>query len=95
MSRNELSLILGLKSMNIIPNECMKIILLQRLTYELQDSFTDPKKVNKSQASAVNALVKINVPEGQYQTANESNEHQKRERLIGSEYNNPHKRKGA
>lgn len=80
--------------MNISPNECMKIILLPRLAYELPDSFTDPKKVNKSQVSAVNAPVKINVPEGQYQTTNESKERLKRERLIGSEYNNPHKRKG-
>ena len=49
----------------------------------------------KSQVPAVNAPVKMDVPEGQYQTANESKERLKRERLIGSEYNNPHKRKGA
>ena len=73
----------------------MEIILLQRLAYELPDSFTDPKKVIKSQVPAVNAPIKMDVPEGQYQTANESKERLKRERLIGSEYNNPHKRKGA
>lgn len=32
----------------------MKIILLQRILYELPDSFTDPKKVIKSLLPAVN-----------------------------------------
>jgi len=62
----------------------MEIILLQRLAYELPDSFTDPKKVIKSQVPAVNAPIKMDVPEGQYQTANESKERLKRERPIGS-----------
>ena len=33
----------------------MEIILLQRLAYELPDSFTDHKKVIKSQVPAVDA----------------------------------------
>ena len=73
----------------------MEIIILQRLTYELPDSFTDHKKVIKSQVPAVNAPIKMDVPEGQYQTASESKERLKRERPIGSKYNNPLKRKGA
>ena len=43
----------------------MEIILLQRLAYELQDSFTNHKKVIKSQVSAVDASVKMDVPKGQ------------------------------
>ena len=68
----------------------MEIILLQRLAYELSDSFTDSKsqviksQVIKSQVPAVNALIKMDVPEGRYQTANESKERLKRERPIGS-----------
>ena len=61
----------------------MEIILLQRLAYELPSSFTDPKKVSKSQVPAVNAPIKMDVPKGQYQTGNESKEHLKRERPIG------------
>ena len=66
----------------------MEIILLQRLTYELPDSFIDPKKVIKSQVPAVNAPVKMNIPKGQFQTANESEERLKRDRPIGFKYNN-------
>ena len=73
----------------------MEIILLQRLAYELSDSFTDHKKVIKSQVPAVNAPVKMDVLKRQYQTANESKERLKRDRPIGSKYNNPRKRKGA
>ena len=62
----------------------MEIILLQRLAYELSDSFTGPKKVIQSQVPALNAPIKMSVPEGQYQTANESKEHLKRDRPIGS-----------
>ena len=69
----------------------MEIILLQRLAYELPDSFIYPKKVIKSQVSAVNAPVKMNIPKGQFQTANESKDHLKRDRPIGSKYNNPRK----
>jgi len=78
-----------------VQNKCIEVIRLQRLAYELPGSFTDPKKVIKSQVPVVNAQLKIDVPEGQYQISKESKERLKRERLIGSEYNNPHKRKGA
>ena len=37
----------------------------------------------------------MHVPEGHYQTANESKEHMNCNKLIGSKYNNPWKRKGA
>ena len=73
----------------------MEIILLQRLAYELSNSFTDHKKVIKSQVPAVNTPIKMDVPEWQYQTASESKERLQRERPIGSKYNNPLKRKGA
>ena len=48
----------------------------------MPDSFTDPKI--KSQVPVVNAPIKMDVPEGQYQTANEYKERLKRERPIGS-----------
>ena len=73
----------------------MEIILLQRLAYELPDSFIDLKKVIKSQVPAVNAPVNMDVSEGQYQTANESKERLKHGRPIGSKYNNPRNTKGA
>ena len=58
----------------------------------MPDSLTDPKKVIKSQVPAVNAPVNIDVPEGQFQTANESKDHLKHDRPIGSKYNNPRKK---
>ena len=73
----------------------MEIILLQRLAYELLDSFTDPKKVIQSQVPAVNAPITMDVSEGQYQTISESKERLERERPIGFKYNNPLKRKRA
>ena len=42
----------------------MEIILLQRLAYELPDSFIDHKKVINSQVPYVNAPVKMDVREG-------------------------------
>ena len=62
----------------------MEIILLQRLAYELPDSFSGPKKVIQSQVPTLNAPIKMSVSEGQYQTANESKERLKRDRPIGS-----------
>ena len=61
----------------------------------MPDSFTDHKKVIKSQVPAIDAPVKMDVPEGQYQTANESKERLKREGPIGSKWNNPRKIKRA
>ena len=40
----------------------MEIIILQRLAYELPDSFTDLEKGINSQVSAVNAPIKMDVP---------------------------------
>ena len=50
----------------------------------MPDSFTDHKKVIKPQVPVVDALIKMDVPEWQYQTANKSKERLKRERPIGS-----------
>ena len=71
----------------------MEIIPLQRLAYELPDSFTGPKKVIKSQVPAVNVPIKMNIPKVQLQTANESKERLKRDTPIGSKYNNTRKKK--
>ncbi|XP_056694866.1 uncharacterized protein [Spinacia oleracea] len=75
--------------------EVQKIIHLQSLANQLPDTFTDPKRVTKSHIPAVNAPVKIEVPEGQNEVANESKARQKRGRPIGSKDKNPRKRKGA
>ena len=70
----------------------MEIIILQRLAYELPGSYTDLKKVIKSEVPAVNVPVKMNIPKGQFQTANESKERLKSDRPIGSKYNNSRKK---
>ena len=43
--------------------EVQKIIYLQSLANELPDAFSDPKKVIKSHIPAVNAPIKLDVPE--------------------------------
>lgn len=75
--------------------EVQKIIHLQSLANKLPESFTDPNRVTKSHIPAENAPIKIDVPEGQYQTASESRARMKRGRPIGSKDKNPRKRKGA
>ena len=49
----------------------------------------------KSHIPAANAPIRINIPKGQNQTANESKARLKRGRPIGSKDKNPRKRKGA
>ncbi|KAG8475739.1 hypothetical protein CXB51_032489 [Gossypium anomalum] len=44
--------------------EVQKIIHLQSLVNELPDAFSDPKKVTKSYIPAVNAPIKLDIPEG-------------------------------
>ncbi|XP_057250106.1 uncharacterized protein LOC130591188 [Beta vulgaris subsp. vulgaris] len=75
--------------------EVQKIIHLQSLANRLPDAFTDPNRVTKSHIPAVNAPIKIDVPEGKHQTASESTARLKRGRPIGSKDKNPRKRKGA
>ena len=61
----------------------------------MPDAFTDPKRVTKSNVPAVNAHIRIDVPEGIHTTANESKARLKRGRPVGSKDKNPRKRKGA
>ncbi|KAJ0881424.1 putative RNA-directed DNA polymerase [Helianthus annuus] len=75
--------------------EVQRIIHLQGLANQLPDAFTDPKRVTKSHIPAVNAPVKISVPQGQPHVGNESNARLKRGRPIGSKDKNPRKKKGA
>ena len=75
--------------------EVQKIIHLQSLANQLPDAFIDPKSVIKSHIPAANAPIRINIPKGQNQTANESKARLKRGRPIGSKDKNPRKRKGA
>ena len=44
--------------------EVQKIIHLQNLASQLPDAFTDPKRVTKSHIPAINAPIRIVVPEG-------------------------------
>ena len=75
--------------------EVQRIIHLQNLANQLPDAFTDLNRVTKSHIPAVNAPIKIDVPEGQLQVASESKARLKRGRPIGSKDKNPRKRKGA
>lgn len=75
--------------------EVQNIIHLQALTNKLPDAFTDPKRVTKSHVPAANASIRIDVPEGQSNIANESKPPLKRGRPIGSKDKNPRKRKGV
>ena len=50
-----------------------KIIHLKNIANQLPDAFTDPKRVTKSHLPAVNAPVRIDIPEGKKNTTeNES-----------------------
>ena len=75
--------------------EVQKIIHLQNIANQLPDAFTDPKRVTKSHIPAVNAPVKIDIPEEKNTTANESKARLKRGRPPGSKDKIPRKRKGA
>ena len=62
--------------------EVQRIIHLQNISNQLPDAFIDTKKVTKSHILAMNALVQIDVLEGQL--ANKSQICLKHERIIGS-----------
>ena len=81
---------------NQCEQEVQKIIHLQNVANQLPDAFTDVKKVTKSHIPAVNAPIRIDVPNGQIASiqANESKARQKRGRPIGSKDKNPRKKKG-
>ena len=72
-------------------NRKFKIYHLQNLASQLPDTFTDPKRVTKSHIPAVNAPIRIVVPEGQLITANEIKGQLKRSRPVGSKDTNPRK----
>ena len=65
-------------------NQCelkvQRIIHLKNLAIQLPDAFTDTKKVTKSHILAMNALARIDAPEGQL--VNESKIRLKRRRLV-------------
>ena len=67
-------------STNQCEMEVQRIIHLQDLANQLLDAFIDTKKVTKSHILAVNALVRIDVREGQL--SNASKIHLKRGRPI-------------
>lgn len=67
---------------------------LQQLANQLPDAFTDIKRVTKSHIPAVNAPIRIEIPEGQKVT-NESAIRLKRGRPIDSKDKIPRKRKEA
>jgi len=76
--------------------EVQRIVHLQNIANQLPNAFTDPKKVTKSHIPAVNAPIRIEVPEGPGNSiANGSNTRLKRGRPIGSKDKIPRKRKGA
>ena len=66
--------------------EVQKIIHLQSLTNQLPTPFTDPKGVTKSYIPAINAPIKMDVPVGQSNIANESQPRMKRGRPISSKH---------
>ncbi|PIN26225.1 hypothetical protein CDL12_01027 [Handroanthus impetiginosus] len=75
--------------------EVQKIIHLQNIANQLPDAFTDLPRVTKSHIPVVNAPIRIDIPGGQSNSANESKPRLKRGRPIGSKDKNPRKRKGA
>ena len=68
-----------------------RIIHLQNLSNQLPNAFVDVKKVTKSHIPVVNALARIEIPEGQ--KANESKTRLKHGRPIGSKDVAPGKRR--
>ena len=67
-----------------------KIIYLQIFTNQLPDAFTDSKKVTKTNVSAANAPIKVDVPVGQ---TNEIIARMKRGRPVGSKEKKSSKKK--
>ena len=67
---------------------------MQNIANHPPDVFTNLSRITKSHISAVNALVRVDIPTGQIVKANESRPHLKRASPIGSKDKNPRKRKG-
>nr|AQY61295.1 Pol [Coffea arabica] len=73
--------------------EVQRIIHLQKIANQLPDAFNDSKRVTKSHIPAENAPIKIDVPEEQITSANESKARLKRGRPLGSKDKNPRKKR--
>ncbi|KAL0551257.1 hypothetical protein IC582_010343 [Cucumis melo] len=73
--------------------EVQKIIHLQSVANQISDTFTDTKKVTKSYILAANAPYRIEIPNQQVDTINESALRQKRGIPMGSKDKNPRKKK--
>nr|XP_016502469.1 PREDICTED: uncharacterized protein LOC107820660 [Nicotiana tabacum] len=91
--------ILSLSRLDTRTNQCeqevQKIIYMQNIANQLPDAFTSLPWVTKSHIQAVNAPIRVDVPVGQYDNANESRPYFKCGRPIGSKEKNSRKRKGA
>jgi len=70
-----------------------RIIHLQKLANQLPYAFTDIKRVTKSHIHAANAPIRIDIPVGQSNIANESQTRVKRGRPVSSKDKNPQMRK--
>jgi len=73
--------------------EVQRIIHLQKLANQLPYAFIDTKRVTKSHIPAANAPIRIDIPVGQSNIANESQTRLKRGRPVGSKDKNPRVRK--
>jgi len=69
--------------------EVQRIIHLQKLANQLPDAFTNTKRITKSHIPAANAPIRIDIPVGQSNIANESQTRLKRGRPVGSKDKNP------
>ncbi|RDX76925.1 hypothetical protein CR513_43037, partial [Mucuna pruriens] len=72
-----------------------KVIHLRSLVNQSPNAFLDPKRVTKSHIPVANAPIRIDVPVGQSNIANESQARMKHGRLIDSKYKNTRVRKGV
>ncbi|XP_031250274.1 uncharacterized protein LOC116108137 [Pistacia vera] len=72
--------------------EVQQIMHLQNVANQLLYAFTDSKRVTISHIPVANALIWIDVPEGQLPIANESKTHLKCGRPVGSKDKNPRKK---
>ncbi|PIM99322.1 hypothetical protein CDL12_28185 [Handroanthus impetiginosus] len=75
--------------------EVQKIIHLQNLANQLPDAFTSLSRVTKSHIPPANAPIRIDVPVGQSNSANETKPRLKHGRIVSSKDKNPRKKKGA
>ena len=68
---------------------------MQNIVNQLLDAFTDLPRITKSHTLTANAPIWIDVPTGQFVSANETKLRLKHSRPISSKDKNPRKRKGA